>query len=793
MNANDPNLTAYVLGELPETEMRKWQALLDENPELRHEAEAIRATVVEIETAMQLEPLPAKEVEAIPLAETPASSCQWTGRRLWFSALASVAVLFVGLLVALPFLPRPAEEIAPHAGVALHDAPLKQVAVAEERVLQETHANPAAASGATELDAVESNISGSERLSQENLRERDPEDGSDAKKEKMEGIEKRGTKDGRFLDFDDEMSLSSRSSMVDTDGKPDGLGSMGMSEAYSNPTSQMHLGGSSDDAISLKFRQEQQSPVFLENVARPMVASKEGRVAQEQGESLRRSDTFGLPDAETGGGRAAVMSVPSSVKESSSTEHAQPDIIEGKGLAKELHGEVHDGFFFQSNFGQPAYSGKTESEKSKENAQETGDKPVPGTHIASSGTQEYLRGGRIDASEGRLAVPMAAGKPTSAAAPMAIPRKASSAPAPPASLPVASPFAPSGSSVFSAPSVRTNAYDRLRDAIRQGRLPSRDEVRIEEYVNHFRYDHSVRATRRGFDNTLSRTSGDEVAGQRREFIEPTRKKRDDENRDDHVGQGPLAVHVEVAPCPWKADHLLALLTVSGSASTKRADHESRIVAQDVKIRINCNPQLVAACRLVGYENPFSRDGKTENTESQAVESADEPVEVETLRAGGQVCILYEIVPAPVSGNAASAPTGETPMELMSVKLLYAVPGTEQVVKFDEPVVYTADTTANVAAGVYSGAKIERGADRGSDDFRFAAAVALFGMLLRESPHVGDGDWDAAEKLARDAAANRPDRREFLELLHKARDLATQRKTPQTETAPAELEPDRQKE
>ena len=57
----------------------------------------------------------------------------------------------------------------------------------------------------------------------------------------------------------------------------------------------------------------------------------------------------------------------------------------------------------------------------------------------------------------------------------------------------------------------------------------------------------------------------------------------------------------------------------------------------------------------------------------------------------------------------------------------------------------------------------------SEDLRFAAAVATFGMLLRESPHGGEASWDLASSLARDALGRDPhgDRAEFLYLLSEA--------------------------
>ena len=63
--------------------------------------------------------------------------------------------------------------------------------------------------------------------------------------------------------------------------------------------------------------------------------------------------------------------------------------------------------------------------------------------------------------------------------------------------------------------------------------------------------------------------------------------------------------------------------------------------------------------------------------------------------------------------------------------------------------------------------------RATDDFRFAAAVAAFGMLLRDSPHKGEATFDqvlswAESSQGTDAGGYRLD---FLQLVDSARDLS----------------------
>jgi Ca-activated chloride channel family protein len=66
------------------------------------------------------------------------------------------------------------------------------------------------------------------------------------------------------------------------------------------------------------------------------------------------------------------------------------------------------------------------------------------------------------------------------------------------------------------------------------------------------------------------------------------------------------------------------------------------------------------------------------------------------------------------------------------------------------------------------------------DFRFAAAVAQFGMLLRESPYRGSSSYDGVLELARSALGSgkeREAREELITLVRKARDLARSKREP----------------
>ena len=101
------------------------------------------------------------------------------------------------------------------------------------------------------------------------------------------------------------------------------------------------------------------------------------------------------------------------------------------------------------------------------------------------------------------------------------------------------------------------------------------------------------------------------------------------------------------------------------------------------------------------------------------------------------------------------PAPGTSEELLTVKVRYKEPGARESKLSQFAVI---DRGRNLSAA--------------SRDFKFAAAVAEFGMLLRESPHKGKATFDSALDLAKDGLG--PDdwgyRHEFVELIQKAKEL-----------------------
>lgn len=180
------------------------------------------------------------------------------------------------------------------------------------------------------------------------------------------------------------------------------------------------------------------------------------------------------------------------------------------------------------------------------------------------------------------------------------------------------------------------------------------------------------------------------------------------------------------------------------------------VAKDVKIQVDFNPVKVAAYRRIGFEN-----------RALAAQDFNDPrKDAGDLGAGHNVTALYELVPP---GEVNPAPKADAPEfvkpaapadpeapESFVVKLNWKAPeGGDQVRSMRVPALDAGKDYADA-----------------SPDFKFAAAVASFGMLLRDSPDKGTATLAAVLELAQASRGSDPrgERAEFLELVRKAQAL-----------------------
>ena len=191
------------------------------------------------------------------------------------------------------------------------------------------------------------------------------------------------------------------------------------------------------------------------------------------------------------------------------------------------------------------------------------------------------------------------------------------------------------------------------------------------------------------------------------------------------------------------------------------------IAKDVKIQVEFNPARVASYRLIGYEKRMLRKEDFNNDKVDAGE----------IGAGHTVTALYEIVPA---GSGAADPSASiAPVDPLKYQAPNSAPvavaqsdakGSQEMVtvklRYKKP---DSDRSELIERSfVDNGSKFENAAP----DLKFAAAVAEFGMILRDSQYKGKGtigaviEW-AQEGKGRDAAGYRAG---FVELARKTQAL-----------------------
>jgi Ca-activated chloride channel family protein len=186
------------------------------------------------------------------------------------------------------------------------------------------------------------------------------------------------------------------------------------------------------------------------------------------------------------------------------------------------------------------------------------------------------------------------------------------------------------------------------------------------------------------------------------------------------------------------------------------------VAKDVKIQVEFNSALVAGYRLIGYENRLMAAADFNNDKKDGGD----------MGSGHTVTALFEVVPRgaeinpiggdplrfqPVVERVQPAPDKQSALstELLNLKIRYKEPeGTEsRLIEF--PLVDRGQAFSNA-----------------SSEFRFAAAVAAFGMILRDSPFKGSANWDLVNSIAVNSRGGDRDgyREEFVRLAERARVL-----------------------
>ena len=175
------------------------------------------------------------------------------------------------------------------------------------------------------------------------------------------------------------------------------------------------------------------------------------------------------------------------------------------------------------------------------------------------------------------------------------------------------------------------------------------------------------------------------------------------------------------------------------------------IAKDVKIQIEFNPKHVQSYRLIGYEN---RKLRNEDFTNDAIDAGE-------LGSGHTVTALYEIIPTGVHSS----------FYIPEADLKYTQPNTANSNYNDELATIKfrskkpdEDKSTEIVK-VIPNAVLNLGQTSG--DYKFAAAVAWFGLKLRDSKLVTDKNTKHILQLAKEGLQNDPEgyRAEFIRLVN----------------------------
>lgn len=211
-------------------------------------------------------------------------------------------------------------------------------------------------------------------------------------------------------------------------------------------------------------------------------------------------------------------------------------------------------------------------------------------------------------------------------------------------------------------------------------------------------------------------------------------------KDDEV----FGVVTELATAPWDGQHKLLRIGIKA----REVDATEATVARDVSVQIEFNPKRVEQYRLIGYEEAVLSDGDFYEG------ITDE------INAGHTVTALYEIAPS-VAGNV---DTLRAKQKMLPVGLVEGGELLTVTIRYKPP---TADVRR---VSSYRVKDSNTSFEASSVDFKFASAVASFGMVLQGSQHQGKTTFDSILEWAKQGRGRDPGghRAEFGKLVGRAR-------------------------
>jgi len=177
------------------------------------------------------------------------------------------------------------------------------------------------------------------------------------------------------------------------------------------------------------------------------------------------------------------------------------------------------------------------------------------------------------------------------------------------------------------------------------------------------------------------------------------------------------------------------------------------IAKDVKIQVEFNPSKVKEYRLVGYENRVMDNEDFEDDTKDAGE----------IGAGHNVIGFYEIVPYQ---NSDTVDKSELKYQSTEIRQEWENEWMEVRLRYKNP---DENTSQKIVTVITQQDLIKEP----SETFRYAAAVAEFGLLLTDSEYKAFSSWNTVKERAKNAVGDDSEgyRSNFLKLVHQAQSLS----------------------
>lgn len=294
-----------------------------------------------------------------------------------------------------------------------------------------------------------------------------------------------------------------------------------------------------------------------------------------------------------------------------------------------------------------------------------------------------------------------------------------------------------------------SSYDIMRQSINDGKLPPASKIKIDEYVNNFRYNYS-----------------------------------------DAKNDQPFVVQTNVIQCPWNKNNLLASVGIKmqvdrrskkinvniNDSSTEQNENSDqhddslRVVVKFDKSKIK--DYLLVNRMEVGAVSDSSGE-LTRMRSSGMVEDCDLNL---LLKSSKEVMLLYELVPAsPIQVAAKDERDLNKPADLTTNTInndyfTIELKGEDlsQANKISMDSKQNKDISNEISMDNKQNKDISNMEIAG--ETQFAAAVALCGLLLQDSEVIKNCDWDTVKSLVIPNINDDEQRKEFLKIIEKASKL-----------------------